>query len=75
MRGNNILILNSATIIEAIQEYFDRRFAKDTPNITGVSMDGSNPSSFRVTVEEKKIVVGGYGGASDGGITWGGKNE
>ncbi len=25
MRGNNTLLLNAATVIEALQEYFDRR--------------------------------------------------
>ena len=51
MKGTNTLTLNGATLIEALQEYFDKRI---TPNIkvVSVSADQSN-NTFRVPIEER----------------------
>lgn len=56
MRGNNTLYLNQATMIEALQEYFDKRYtvpvqiASVTQN-TGGSYEQQN--TFEVSVTEK----------------------
>lgn len=53
MTGNNTLILNAATIIEALQEYFDKRY---TPNIKVLdcrpSSNASYGTQFQVEVGE-----------------------
>ena len=46
MKGNNTLILNEATMIEAMQEYVDKRYTVDAPIVK------------RVTVETGKVVPG-----------------
>ena len=40
MRGNNDLILNHGTVIEALQEYFDKRMGEYSPQIVCVQAKG-----------------------------------
>lgn len=65
MRGNNTLILNDATMIEALQEYCDKRWKPaDGPGLkiesvdkfTGTNVSGSWPSAggFVVRTSERK---------------------
>lgn len=52
MRGNNTLQLNKATLIEALQEYFDKRY---NPNIKVLNVEKSSTqydATFDVSVEE-----------------------
>ena len=35
MRGRNTLFLNTATMIEAVQEYLERRMSADAPTVGG----------------------------------------
>lgn len=37
MKGNNTLELNTATIIEALQEYLDKRMGEFAPKVTDVT--------------------------------------
>ena len=53
MRGLNSFYLNQATIIDALQEYFDKRYAHDghsALNVLGVSVQSD---TFVVRVEGK----------------------
>lgn len=54
MYGNNKLMLNEATLIDAVQEYLDRRFAptyKDRPTVTGVTeLSTTGGREFRVSL-------------------------
>jgi hypothetical protein len=57
MNGNNSLILNEATIIEAMQEYLDKRY---TPNISVKSVrqdmtQGGNINTFRIELTDKLL--------------------
>lgn len=51
MRGSNTLLLNGATMIDAVQEYLDKRL---TPKIEVVSVTstGSSAGEFKVDVKE-----------------------
>lgn len=40
MKGNNDLILNHATVMEALQEYFDKRMNEYSPQIVCVQAKG-----------------------------------
>lgn len=54
MKGNNELRLNDATVIEALQEYFDKRFTGAPVNVTSVKREQSGyESTFVVQVEER----------------------
>ena len=57
MKGNNMLTLNTATIIEAVQEYLDKRLTSDARvRVTDVSPDSSYVSTtyvVRVTDEQE----------------------
>lgn len=54
MKGNNTLLFNGATMIQAAQEYLDKRLttAAGAQVVKSVIYDGSN-SVFKVQVEEK----------------------
>jgi len=51
MRGNNDLILNHATIIEALQEYLDKRMGDYSPQV--VCITPSKADCITVSVSEK----------------------
>lgn len=53
MLGSNSLLMNGATVMEALQEYLDKRY---TPNVkvSDVRYD-PNQSVFVVKVEEVKV--------------------
>ena len=55
MKGSNDLRWNEATIIEAVQEYLDKRY---TPNVTVTSVKSESKNygdgGFLVTVVEKE---------------------
>ena len=53
MIGINELLLNQSTIVEAIQEWIDKRMVDYSPKILTVSYD-STMAMFRVVTEEKE---------------------
>ncbi len=54
MKGNNELRLNDATMIEALQEYFDKRFTGAPFSVASVKHEQSGyESTFVVRVEER----------------------
>ena len=57
MRGNNTLELNEATLIEAMQEYLDKRMGQFAPLVKGVSVTGQGyEKTFNVSVSDKEKV-------------------
>lgn len=53
MIGNNQLNLNQATVIEAMQEYLNKRMGIYAPKVTGVSFSRSgHDETFHVHVEK-----------------------
>lgn len=55
MRGNNKLLLNESTVIEAVQEYLTNRTKENAPKVTGVDIvtfEGGR--YFRVSVSEEE---------------------
>ena len=60
MRGNNEMILNELTMIEAVQEWLDKRWSAPRPKVTSVKATSSkggydsNKNSFTVLLEEGK---------------------
>lgn len=58
MKGNNTLVLNEATMIEAIQEYLDKRMPQHAPNVQAVtSAKGASYglNTFEIEVTEKQL--------------------
>lgn len=57
MKGTNTLRFNQATIVEAVQEYLNKRLTVDAGKQTVLSVttesNAYGPSIFTVTVEEK----------------------
>lgn len=54
MKGNNTLELNEATLIEAMQEYLDKRMTEHSPRVTAVKSSKVGLSDgFTVRVEER----------------------
>jgi hypothetical protein len=53
--GQNTLQLNEATLIEALQEYIDKRMGSYAPKVTGVKMgsSGSYLKTFAVKTDDK----------------------
>lgn len=49
MRGTNTIFLNESTLIEAMQEYLNARYAQKPPTVISV---GYNGSSFVVTTSD-----------------------
>ena len=59
MKGNNTLELNEATMIEAVQEYLDKRFTKDTPLVKRITTHTVNQVlRFEVELSEKEVEDG-----------------
>ena len=55
MKGNNTLILNEATMIEAMQEYVDKRYTVDTPIVKRVTAEtGKVVPEFEIELSEKE---------------------
>lgn len=63
MRGKNTIQMNTATVIEAVQEYLDRRFMRDAPRVVNFDKHGA---MFVVGVAERDDDGSGETG-SDGG--------
>jgi hypothetical protein len=58
MKGSNSLHLNEATMIEAVQEYLDKRMSTHAPVVDGVKHCGSTYNAeFLVSVSERKAPV------------------
>jgi hypothetical protein len=51
MQGNNTLILNTATMIEAVQLWLDSRMQAPVPAVTAVEPDKANYGSATFKVE------------------------
>lgn len=51
MQGNNTLLLNTATIIEAVQQWLDRKMVGSAPTVTNVGVDDSKYGSTTFKVE------------------------
>ncbi len=58
MTGNNEMSLNTATMIAALQFYFDSVvFAPGkSPEVTGITTSNSYGAAFNVTVKERPVV-------------------
>lgn len=54
MKGNNTLEVNEATMIEALQEYFDKRTIKPLFKVESVSAQSGryDPNCWKVVVSE-----------------------
>lgn len=61
MRGSNELYLNGKTVIDALQEYLDRRTIRTKQRVTGVSQYGTT-DRFKVEVVEEVDEEGDDGG-------------
>ena len=48
MKGDNELHLNTATMIEAVQQWLDSRMVRDAPTVTIVKPSGKGDSMFVV---------------------------
>lgn len=55
MKGNNELILNEATLIEAMQEYLDKRMGEFAPVVKSIKWGGKY-DGFTVSVLGKEDV-------------------
>lgn len=53
MKGVNKLRLNEATVKEAVQEYFEKRFTRCPFEVTDVAWSSSN-NDFLITTVEKQ---------------------
>ena len=55
MKGKNILHLNAATLMEAVQEYLDKRMGPYSPKVTAIKDAGTTyTDEFKVSVEERE---------------------
>lgn len=50
MKGNNELHLNTATVIEAVQQWLDGKMPSGAPTVTNVRSSGRGDLSFVVEV-------------------------
>lgn len=65
MRGKNTIQMNTATVIEAVQEYLDRRFMRDAPRVVSFDKHG-HAAMFVVGVAERDDDGSGGETGSDG---------
>ncbi len=56
MIGNNEMILNTATVIEAMQEWLDKRMAGFAPRVTNVRAKDPLRGTFEITLNEKETL-------------------
>ena len=54
MKGSNTFKLNEETMIEAVQEYLDKRITKDTPVVTSVTVKSGIDHQFTILLSEKE---------------------
>lgn len=54
MKGNNTLELNQATIMEAMQEWIDKRMPHTPQRVTGFQATGGTCPTYKVLVEDLK---------------------
>lgn len=55
MKGNNEIILNQATMIEAVQMWIDHCFKEPNVTVTCVSSEGHGlADQYRIYISEKK---------------------
>lgn len=50
MKGNNELHLNTATMIEAVQQWIDGQMPNGAPTVTGIKPRNDNTASFVVNL-------------------------
>lgn len=56
MIGRNTMSLNTATMIEAMQEYLDKRMGEHAPRVMNVEADSRGMgSSFKIETEGKEV--------------------
>lgn len=55
MIGNNVFLFNAATMMEAVQEYLDKRMNEYSPKVTHVTYESQTNGTFRISVTEKEI--------------------
>ena len=58
MKGNNELILNTATMIEAVQEWLDRRMPEHAPQVNHVTSKPDGSGMFTVSLMERETPNG-----------------
>lgn len=54
MKGSNTLELNTATVIEAMQEWLDKRMPNHGQRVIGFQSLGGTCPLFRVAIEDVK---------------------
>lgn len=59
MKGSNELHLNLATMLEALQEYFDKRLPGHPIDVTNISQTSQSTPAFKVNVTEREKPVRG----------------
>lgn len=55
MKGNNTLELNLATVMEAMQEWLDKRLPHTPQRVIGFQSLGGTCPLFRLNVEDVKV--------------------
>lgn len=55
MRGRNTLFLNTATMIEAVQEYLERRMSADAPTVGGFVAEHERGTGFVYRVDLSEV--------------------
>lgn len=54
MIGNNSLILNTATMIEALQEWLDKRMGEYAPQVMDVAPKDASRGVFEITLNDRE---------------------
>jgi hypothetical protein len=54
MIGNNVFLFNTATMMEAMQEYLDKRMSEYAPQVTNVNYESQTNGTFRVTLTDRE---------------------
>lgn len=52
MQGMNEMLLNEATMREALQFWLDAQFAGPAPQVRTVSVTGTTPTLFKIRIAE-----------------------
>lgn len=54
MIGNNVLLLNTATMMQAVQEWLDKRMPECSPSVTNVTIKSESSGLFEIRVQERE---------------------
>lgn len=53
MIGNNTMLLNTATMMQAVQEWLDKRMPECAPEVTNITGKDSTRGTFEITLNER----------------------